>query len=132
MGRGIEVRAAKAEGLPDEATDKGQKRKRAVSIDELINLRAEEAVAVSMGIKWQHRGPKGPTAQGAPPNAPTEWRGQKWRSGSGGGEERWGNAGGSRNWWFQMEAKAKRRAKREGAWVLEAFYRSTPKPAKKG
>ena len=52
----------------------GQRVFRQVSMEELLELRAEQAVATEMGLRWQDRGPPGPADGG-----PQTWRGQAFR-----------------------------------------------------
>jgi hypothetical protein len=54
-----------------------------------MRLQAEEEAARRLGIPWQERGPPGPDSGG-----PDYWRGQTYRTGSAGGQARWGNRGG--------------------------------------
>ena len=68
-------------------------------------LAAERAAAEALGVRWQDRGPPGPTE----PSSET-WRGQHWRPGS----ERWANRGGVNREWWAAYYKAKGKSKGKG------------------
>ena len=63
---------------------------------------AEAQFASEFDIRWQDRGPRGS-------DAPSTWKGQRWREGSG----RYGNRGGNpeKNKWYAEQAKLKAKGK---------------------
>lgn len=63
---------------------------------------AEAQFASEFDIRWQDRGPRGS-------DAPSSWKGQKWREGSG----RYANRGGNpeKNKWYAEQAKLKAKGK---------------------
>ena len=66
--------------------------------DELVRLRSEEAMASMANIPWQSRGPvDDPDVQ--------YWRGQRWRRGEQGGQQRFGNRGGRHKEFYAAMAK---------------------------
>ena len=81
---------------------------------QLVELRAEQAVANAMGLGWKERGPPGPEQGG-----PEEWRGQRYRASTG----RWANRGGKwRDWYGGLY-----RARAKGPEAVSAFLREHPK-----
>jgi hypothetical protein len=100
--------------------------KRFVDQDELMELRAEQAVARHVGVGWKHRGPAGPEAE----SKHDTWRGQKYRPGS----QRWANNGGTRAWWYNAYYPLKRKAADSGREAdkraLRDWLESNPMPEK--
>jgi hypothetical protein len=82
--------------------------------EQLMDVKAEAAVAMQLGLSWPERGPAGPSEESS------TWRGQAWRQGS----ERWANRGGAKKEWFTAFYKAKR----QGKDALAAFLAENPKP----
>ena len=92
-----------------------QKQRRPYTEDELMDMRAESAVAAELGLSWQERGP--------PPSHGPLWRNQEYRSGS----ERWANRGGASKGWYTAFYKAKRTLDKE---ALRKWLLANPKPDK--
>jgi len=70
----------------------GQRVFRQVTMDEYIELRAEQDMATELGIRWQNRGPPGPADGG-----PQTWRGQAFRPLA----NKWGNRGGQHREYYR-------------------------------
>jgi len=98
------------------ASSSGTKRKSNYTYEQVLDLRAEEAAARDMGVRWQDRGP--PREH----HDSDTWRGQKRRESSG----RWANRGGAAKAWYAAFYKAKG----QGAEALSKFLAHNPKPAK--
>ena len=60
-----------------------------LTMEAVAILKEEEALARKCYIPWQERGPPGPEEGG-----PRFWRGQQWREGKNGGQQRFSNRGG--------------------------------------
>jgi len=90
--------------------------RRHVSDEELLCLRAEQATATAMGLRWQERGPP-PSAL---PEGQTTWKGQAYRPGTG----KWANRGGVHKQWYTEYYKAKR----AGPAAVEDFLAKNPNP----
>lgn len=89
------------------------KSEKGYTFDQYMDLKAEEAVAKELGLKWHQRGPPVETTD-------FTWRGQAWRAGS----ERFANRGGRRRDWFVGYYKAKAK----GAEHLSEWLGKNPKP----
>jgi len=80
----------------------GQRSFRDVPAEEIRELKAEGAVAKSLGLKWEQRGPPGPSDGG-----PATWRGQRYRPNTG----QWANNGGRNKefytWFYSFKKGAR-------------------------
>ena len=80
------------EGMP-QTSKMARVHRRQVGLGELVELKAEEAIARALNVAWQRRGPPGPE-NGGPPR----WRGQRYRPTTG----KWANRGGRNQEYYRQ------------------------------
>jgi hypothetical protein len=107
--------AATAAAASSSSSSSSSKPKQQYSELELIEMRAESAVAEQLGLSWKERGP--------PPSHGPLWRNQEYRTGS----ERWANRGGAAKDWYTAFYKAKRSMDKPS---LDRWLDANPKPGK--
>jgi hypothetical protein len=104
---------------------KAKKRGGQKTCDEIAMLRDEEVAARALHVPWQKRGPAQPSYEGEC------WRGQRCRTGKGGGTVRWGNSGGEHRQWYSGYYRAKGKGKEAVKRYLERFGEPPSKKAGK-